>query len=108
MKNIRTVYAVKHKNEKIRAVSRSGGIFTAISDIVFQNNGVVYGCALNDKFLAEHRRATTKEERDAFRGSKYIQSDIVDIYKQVRADLINGLEVLLQEHLARLKLCIMF
>lgn len=94
MKKVRKVYAVKHKDEIIRAASRSGGTFTAISDIILENSGVVYGCALNDEFLAEHRRATTKEERDAFRGSKYIQSNIGDTYKQVREDLKNGLTVL--------------
>lgn len=49
---------------------------------------------MNDEFLAEHRRATTKEERNAFRGSKYIQSDIGDTYKQAKEDLNNGLTVL--------------
>lgn len=94
MSRVRTVYAVKHKDENIRAASRSGGIFTAVSDIVLENGGVVYGCALNDKFLAEHRRATNKEERNSFRGSKYIQSEIGDTYKQAKEDLKNGLTVL--------------
>ena len=38
------VYAVKHKDEATRAASRSGGIFTALSDQVLPNGGVVYGC----------------------------------------------------------------
>ena len=29
------VYAVKHKDEATRAASRSGGVFTALSDQVF-------------------------------------------------------------------------
>lgn len=86
MGKVRSVYAIKQKEEKIRAASRSSGIFTAVSDIVLENGGVVYGCALNDKFLAEHRRATNKEERDSFRGSKYIQSEIGDVYKQAKED----------------------
>lgn len=90
----RSAYAVKHKDENIRAASRSGGIFTAVSDVILENGGVVYGCALNDEFLAEHKRATTKEERDAFRGSKYVQSDIGDTYKQAKEDLKNGQTVL--------------
>lgn len=44
------VYAVKHKDEATRAASRSGGIFTALSDLVLSNGGVVYGCVLTDKF----------------------------------------------------------
>lgn len=91
-KNI--VYAVKHKNENVRAVSRSGGIFTALSDFVLSNKGIIYGCALNDDFLSEHRRATNQEERNCFRGSKYIQSNIGNTYELCANDLKKGLEVL--------------
>lgn len=42
------VYAVKHKDEEIRAASRSGGIFTALSDLVLDDGGTVYGCVLTD------------------------------------------------------------
>lgn len=91
---VNTVYAVKHKNEDIRAVSRSGGIFTAVSDIIIENGGVVYGCALDERFNAIHKRAVTEEQRNEFRGSKYVQSKIGNIYKFVELDLNNGLEVL--------------
>jgi len=37
------VYAVKHRNENISMSSTSGGAFTAISDYILQNSGVVYG-----------------------------------------------------------------
>lgn len=87
-------YAVKHSDEAVRAASRSGGIFTAVSDVVLENGGVVYGCALNDNFLAEHRRATSKEDRNEFRGSKYIQSEIKDCYLLCGEDLKAGLQVL--------------
>ena len=36
------VYAVKHKDEAKRAASRSGGIFTAVSDPVLSMGGVIY------------------------------------------------------------------
>ena len=38
-----TVYAVKHKDDEVIANSRSGGIFTALSDIYLEG-GFVYGC----------------------------------------------------------------
>lgn len=87
-------YGCKNKDENIRAVSRSGGVFTAISDYILDNGGVVYGCALNDKFEAVHKRAITKEERNAFRGSKYVQSDVGDTFVQVKNDLNNGISVM--------------
>lgn len=87
------VFAVKHKDESIRASSRSGGIFTALSDN-FLNGGVVYGCVLDDNFNAHHVRVEDTVGRDAMRGSKYIQSKIGDCFRLVKKDLEEGRKVL--------------
>ena len=89
-----TVYAVHHKSESVRAASRSGGIFTAVSDWIFTKNGVVYGCVLDEGLRAVHIRAVCTEDRDRMRGSKYIQSKLGETYKDVRKDLTNGRAVL--------------
>ena len=81
------VYAVKHKDEATRAASRSGGVFTALSDQVLVSGGVVYGCVLTDEFDAVHIRADSTEERNRMRGSKYIQSKLNDTLKNVKMDL---------------------
>lgn len=83
------VYAVQHKSETVRAASRSGGIFTAVSDWVIKQDGAVYGCVLDESFRAVHIRAVCAEDRDRMRGSKYTQSKLGDTYKNVRKDLIN-------------------
>lgn len=57
------VYAVKNINETVRMSSRSGGIFPALSDTILEEQGVVYGCILNEKFEAVHVRADNKTER---------------------------------------------
>lgn len=88
------VYAVKHKNEKVRAESRSGGIFSALSDKVFESKGVVYGCTLNEQLVAIHSRAEDVETRNQMRGSKYVQSHLGEVFKSVRKDLDNGRKVL--------------
>lgn len=88
------VYAVKHKKLDVRLNSRSGGIFTSISDLYINDGGVVYGCVLDDKMNAVHVRATNKFERDRMRGSKYIQSNIGDVFKNVKHDLDSGKKVL--------------
>lgn len=94
MNDLKFVYAVKHKDEAVRASSRSGGIFTAISDRVLDENGVVYGCVMKDAFTAVHVRAETKEARDRMRGSKYIQSNTLCTFSQCAEDLRNGIRVL--------------
>lgn len=88
------VFAVKHKNETERMNSQSGGIFTALTDHVFADGGVVYGCVLNESFEAVHVRADSAEGRNRMRGSKYVQSDLKDAFRQVRDDLKEGREVL--------------
>jgi len=93
-KNLPDAYVVKHKLQEVIDNSRSGGIFTALSDIVLNKGGVVYGCKLFNNVEAKHVRVTTKEGRDDFRGSKYIQSTIYDTFSQVEKDLKNGFLVL--------------
>lgn len=87
-------YAVKHKNEDVRTNSRSGGAFTALSDQVLSEAGVIYGCVLTKDFLAMHVRAENTEERNKMRGSKYIQSKLGDTFKRVQEDLDAGRNIL--------------
>ena len=93
VKPIDTLIA-KHCNLEIRKHSRSGGLFVALSDEIFQQGGVVYGVRLNNNFCAVHSRATSSDERDAFCGSKYVQSDTNSVFRSVYEDLKQGLPVL--------------
>jgi len=88
------VYAAKHRSDEVRMNSSSGGLFTAISDFVLERNGVVYGAAFGKDFEVRHHRAETVEERDRFRGSKYVQSNLLGIYKEVKTELRKGKTVL--------------
>jgi coenzyme F420-reducing hydrogenase beta subunit len=88
------VYAVRHKDINEVLTSRSGAMFIAISDYVLQNSGVVYGVGYTDHFRVVHKRAVTKQERNEFKGSKYVQSDINETFKLIKNDLQNGLMVL--------------
>lgn len=87
-------YAARHKDINEVMKSRSGAAFVAISDYILEQGGVVYGVGYKDHFRVAHKRATTKKERDEFRGSKYVQSDLTGVFRQVREDLKNGLTVL--------------
>ena len=88
------IYAVIHKNEDIRAASRSGGVFTALSDQVIFEGGAIYGCVLTDDFSAVHTRVDNGNDRNKMRGSKYIQSDLGNTFKNVKNDLDVGRKVL--------------
>lgn len=80
-------YAVIHKDKAVLKRSTSGGAFTALSDGVLAQNGAVYGAAFDENMVVRHVRAHTADQRDAMRGSKYIQSDMGRVYEDIAADL---------------------
>lgn len=88
------VYAVWRKDDVARAESSSGGMATVISEAWLQNGGVVYGAAFVKPFDFQHVRCTTMEDLARLRGSKYVQSSITGIHKQIEADLKCGFKVL--------------
>lgn len=88
------IYAARHKDMHEIETSRSGAAFIAISDYILENGGIVYGVGYKDHFRVAHKRATTKEERNEFKGSKYVQSDLDGIFGQVKEDLKQGNTVL--------------
>ena len=87
-------YGARHKNPAEVETSRSGAAFIALSDVALRAGGVVYGAGYADHFRVVHKRATTAEERDEFKGSKYVQSDLRGVFRQVKKDLQNGLTVM--------------
>ncbi len=88
------VLAARNRCDATVRESQSGGAFTALSDVVLSSGGTVYGAVMKDDFTVGHMRAVTTEERDRMRGSKYVQSDMGDIFRQVREDLSQGRTVL--------------
>ena len=69
-------HAVRHKDETVLARRQSGGAFTSLSEVVLDDGGVVYGAGFNDDFSVSHKRAVSSDERNAMRGSKYVQRDL--------------------------------
>ena len=87
-------YGARHRDINEVMKSRSGAVFATLSDYVLEKEGVVYGAGYTDHFRVVHKRATTKEERDEFRGSKYVQSDMNNVFRLIKKDLKEGLIVL--------------
>lgn len=88
------VYAVKHKSDQERMASQSGGLFAILSDEILERGGVVYGCVFDENFRAVHARAENALQRDRMRFSKYVQSSMGNVYKDVLKDLEDGRTVL--------------
>lgn len=88
------VYAAKNPSEKIRMESSSGGIFTMFAERTINNHGVVFGARFNSNWEVIHDYTETIEGLLAFRGSKYVQSQIGNNYLEVENFLKQGREVL--------------
>lgn len=87
------IFACKSKDNRIREKSTSGGMFTVLSDEILKQEGVVYG-AVCDLTQVIHKRAVSPEQRDKQRDSKYVQSNILNIFNQIQEDLISKKPVL--------------
>jgi coenzyme F420-reducing hydrogenase beta subunit len=87
-------YAAIGKDKKILLRSSSGGIFASFATDVINNQGIVYGCAFNDKMEPKHIGINNLEDLHKLQGSKYVQSDIKDIFYKIEKNLLDGMIVL--------------
>lgn len=81
-------YVFQNTNEQVRKDSTSGGFYSAIGEYIIKNNGIVYGAAFDNDFKVYHTKAEKIEELKKFRKSKYVQSDLKDIFKEIKKNLI--------------------
>lgn len=86
-------YAVMADNET-RMKSSSGGMFSLAAEYIIDNGGYVCGAAFTDNFSVEHIIINNKDDIPKLRGAKYIQSDIKNIYSDIKTLLENGNTVL--------------
>lgn len=87
----KNTYAVKNEDE-IRSVSSSGGAFSALSDSVLNDGGLIVGAAYGESMHVRHTVADDVASRDSMRGSKYVQSDISDVFNEYK--ILSGKKVL--------------
>ena len=88
------IYAFTHSDTAVLANSTSGGAFTAISDGVLKDKGVVFGAVYTPELAVCHVGANTKAQRDKMCGSKYLQSNIGQSFKEIKTSLETGKTVL--------------
>lgn len=88
------VYASRNADENVRKNSSSGGVFTILAEKIVEEGGVVFGAKFNAEWDVIHAVAETKDEIVAFRGSKYVQSQIGNSYKDAEKYLKQGRKVL--------------
>lgn len=88
------VWAVVHRDRGTLRESTSGGAFSALARAVLRQGGKVAGCAFTPGWEAVHVLVDDEAGLARLRGSKYVESDLGDIYAQVRDALRGQIPVL--------------
>lgn len=87
-------YAVQNTDNNIRLQSSSGGFFSLLAEYILDQNGAVFGAALDKNLNVCHICVDNKDDIEKLRGSKYVQSVIGNTYSQAKKLLNNGITVL--------------
>lgn len=86
-------YAAMAEDE-IRMKSSSGGIFSLLAEHIIDKGGYVCGAAFNKDWSVSHIIIDNKQDLAKLRGSKYVQSDTENCYRETKKLLDAGKEVL--------------
>lgn len=88
------VYAATMHDTKALSHSSSGGAFVCLAREVLTCGGVVYGAAYTSANSVAHIAVCSEEQINGLQGSKYVQSEIGDVYQSVKENLAKNMAVL--------------
>lgn len=86
-------YAAYSKNKNVVLNSSSGGIFTELANCILDQKGYVVGAVWIDKKI-KHIIIDNKKDLDELRKSKYLQSNLENIYSKIQELIKNDKLVL--------------
>lgn len=93
----KSTYVAVSKNLNNLKKSASGGVFFELAKAIVSSDGIVYGCSMekeNEKLTPKHIRVNNIDNLIKLQGSKYVQSECDNIYKDVKKDLLENRKVL--------------
>lgn len=77
------IYAAWSKNDDLRFVSTSGGLFSTLASSIVKQGGIVAGAGYDNATNVIHMLVDNVSDLGRIRQSKYVQSDTLNIYKNV-------------------------
>lgn len=92
-KSLNRSYLAYNKDEEELKTSSSGAIFSLIANYILDNNGIVIGASFTKPTKLQHIAITKKEDLEKLKGSKYLQSDVNNIFHYIK-EIINDKKVL--------------
>lgn len=90
----RYYYGARARDDGMRRLGSSGGMFPLLALQVLEDGGVVFGAALHEDGHVCHTGITTREEIGKISGTKYVQSDLSSVWEEIDSLLRQGKRVL--------------
>lgn len=90
----KSVYIARALNEQVRSRGSSGGIFEIAAEHVLASDGVVYGAAYDPDCKSVKHSSSNSRGVEPLLRSKYVQSKIGDVYRDIGNKLKKGYSVL--------------
>lgn len=87
--NKQKVFAAWNTNKDAWKKSSSGALAPLLFDYIFDNSGVVYAACFDDNLKLIHKRFASASS--AYLGTKYVQSNLGDCFRNICRDLNNGI-----------------
>lgn len=92
---MRQFYGCKLADDVQRRLSSSGGAFTALALRVLSEGGIVYGAAFSPDYRSVHHIAVENlKDLSKLRGSKYLPSNLGNIFAEIKTHLESRRSVL--------------
>lgn len=82
-----SVFGGQVGDANIRYKSTSGGVFSMLAYAIFEKGGTVYAAGFDKDMHVIHKSARCKDDLRSMRGSKYVQSDLAFIFREIYENL---------------------
>ena len=83
-------YYAYNKNEQEVLSSSSGGIFSLLANSILDENGIVIGAMFDSNNKLKHVAITNEKDLSKLKGSKYLQSDLGNIFVYIKDNIKNN------------------
>lgn len=87
-------FAGSNKDKQTLKESASGGVFSTLAEYVLSKSGAVCGCVYDDNLIPIHICSEKEEDAICMRKSKYVQSNVGYVYRDILTRLKKGQMVL--------------
>lgn len=90
----KNAYAAYAKDESEHSTSSSGGVFAVLARCFLCNGGYICGAAFDETVVLKHVLTNKEEDLEKIKGTKYVQSELGNVYRKIKDLLEKGTPVL--------------